>query len=147
MITQLVNDELNKIINIVNLEKVRLSSDIVELNKSINVERFKSIGIDYDVDSMIFKIKDIIFGEAVAFEWKSFDSVFNLWKRRFDKWMETVLRKVESNEKELTKLDEFLSKTTDNVEINVSFGTNEIPVITHKFIKKFATIEKLVSKY
>lgn len=147
MITQLVNDELNKIINIVNNEKHRLWNEILSLNDSINIERFKSISIDYDVDSMIFKIKDRIFGEEVAFEWKSFESVFNLWQRRFNKWMESIIKKVEANQKELIKLDEFLIKTTDNVEINVSFWTNEIPVITHKFIKKFATIEKLVSKY
>lgn len=146
MIKELVNNEINRIKIIVSDEKLLKETELEELKKSLDTERFKLINISYNIDLAVFTIIDTLFGESVKFEWKSFEMAFSLWKRRYDKLVELLNIKIETINKDLLKMTEFLSSMKDSVEINVSFGTNEIPVITHKFIKKFVFIDKLINR-
>jgi len=147
MIKHLIDNEIDRIKNIIENEISILKNWVNSLDDIINdLKLKKSIDIHFELDEWIFSINDNLSWETIFLEWKDFQTTFNLWKYQYDKVLFKKEREKETLLKNLEKLNSFIWDINKYLEINISFWTNEIPVLSYNFDKKYKYIEKIILK-
>lgn len=145
MIKSLIDDEINKISKIIENEIETLNQSLSLLEKSINdLKSKKTIEIHFNLDEWIFSINDNLSWEQIFLEWKDIQTIFNLWKYQYDKILERKREEKKEISENIKKLNMFISNINSELEINISFGSNKIPVLTYNFSKKYKCIEKII---